>query len=278
MSEEGPIHQVRLRDGRDLAWAEWGAPTGRPVVYLHGFPGSRLEPALCQETAAARGLRLVAPDRPGFGRSDPKPGRTLLDFADDVAELADALGLERFGVMGFSGGGPYAAACAFRLPGRLSGVALVGGLGPVDGPGASRGMVPMNRFLFEVARRLPWLVGPVMALTVRLVRRDPERAFERARKSLPEPDVRALARPEVHTRTVRATVEALRAGARPATQEAKLYARPWGFALEDVGVPLHLFHGERDRSVPPHHARRQAAAYPHCTPHFTRTRRTSRCW
>ena len=115
---------VTMPDGRRLAYTEWGLPDGKPVLCFHGTPGSRLWCPDEEATSAAR-VRLIMPDRPGIGRSDPLEGRTLADWPKDVEALADALQISSFAVVGVSAGGPYAAACAALIPGRLSGVALV---------------------------------------------------------------------------------------------------------------------------------------------------------
>jgi pimeloyl-ACP methyl ester carboxylesterase len=110
--EDGTARTIRLRGGRRLGYAERGDPGGRPLLYFHGWPGSRVEGCLGDEPARAKGIRLMALDRPGMGLSDHQPRRALVDWPDDVIEVAAALRLDRFAVLGISGGGPYAAVCA----------------------------------------------------------------------------------------------------------------------------------------------------------------------
>ena len=117
--------QIPLKDGRKLGYAECGNLKGKPVFYFHGTPGSRFECNILTEAANSIGARIIVADRPGFGLSDFKKGRQLLDWPNDVTELANNLGIDRFAVMGLSGGGPYAAACAFKIPERLKAVAMV---------------------------------------------------------------------------------------------------------------------------------------------------------
>src|SRR5512141_2581166 len=106
-------HQtLTLKDKRILSYAEYGAPTSLPLIGFHGMPGSRYVLKSAEEAARAAGVRLIAPERHGYGCSQPHPQRTLLSYTDDVLQLADALKLDRFAVMGVSGGGPYAIACA----------------------------------------------------------------------------------------------------------------------------------------------------------------------
>ncbi len=160
MAPETTDRTLRLRDGRFLGYAEVGDPDGRPVLYFHGFPGSRLEARLTHAAAAGGGVRVIALDRPGMGLSTHKPGRGFLDWPDDVAEAADLLGIERFAVAGLSGGGPYTAVCALKLSQRLTGAAIISGVGPFDAPEATVGMSRQNRLIFALGRRAPVRVRP----------------------------------------------------------------------------------------------------------------------
>src|SRR5919109_4568041 len=153
---------IRLRDGRQVGYAEWGDPGGQPLFYFHGWPGSRLEGRLGDQPAKAKGIRLIALDRPGMGLSDHQPRRRLVDWPDDVIQVAAALGLDRFAVLGISGGGPYAAACAWKLSDRLTGAGIVSGLAPLDVPGVIAGMSRRNRLSLQLVGRLALLRrGPV---------------------------------------------------------------------------------------------------------------------
>ena len=136
---------IRLKDGRTLGYAEYGTPQGKPVFYFHGFPSSRIDWPLFDTDGMAERInaRIIAADRPGYGLSDFKRGRKILDWPDDVIELADALHIERFSVLGISGGGPYALACACRIPARLTTAAIVCGIGPAQAPGARDGVAMM---------------------------------------------------------------------------------------------------------------------------------------
>ena len=268
MAEPDLLQTITLRDGRTLSYARFGDPDGSPVFYFHGFPGSRLEPRIGHEGALKAGVKLLAIDRPGFGRSTRKPGRCLLDWPDDVVELADALGIERFAVMGVSGGGPYAAACALKIPQRLRAAAIVCGVGPLDVPGITEGMMRTNRMLFGAARYLGPVLRIMMASMSRALLRDPLKAMERMAGSLPEPDRILMQSPEVREHFGAGVREALRQGTKPAVEEAKIYGKPWGFRLEDISMPVELFQGELDVNVPVGMGRYQASAIPNCRAHF----------
>jgi pimeloyl-ACP methyl ester carboxylesterase len=154
--------ELRLRDGRRLAYCEYGAAGGVPVFFFHGWPGSRLDFAPNHESAASAGVRVVSVDRPGIGGSDPQPDRQVLDWPTDLGALADALELTRFAVLGFSFGGPYARACAYALPDRVITAGLVSCLGPIDDPAAKRVMPAPTRYGLGAARISPLLARPMV--------------------------------------------------------------------------------------------------------------------
>lgn len=259
---------IELADGRTLGYAEYGDPTGRPVFFFHGTPGTRHLGRATHSIARTHGLRLLCPDRPGFGLSDFQPDRSIPGWPADVVELADALGLERFGVIGVSGGGPYAAACARFIPERLAGVALVAGVGPFDAPGATRGMAWPNRIMFGLARWLPRLVGALTASMMKQARSEPDKFFTKMKASLPEPDQRVLERPEMREAMLASMDAARPDSARAIAQEMSLLIRPWGFELRDIRPEVHLFQGEQDRNVSPNMGRFQAEQIPSCQAHF----------
>src|SRR5512136_816792 len=128
---------IRLRDGRRLGYVEFGDPAGKPIFHFHGYPGSRLEGRIIHAAAVKCGARFIAVDRPGMGLSDFKPKRTILDWPDDVVELADFLQIDQFAVEGASGGGPYSLACARKIPDRLTHVGVLSGVDPQWDPGES---------------------------------------------------------------------------------------------------------------------------------------------
>src|SRR5262249_25526737 len=142
-----------LGDGRKLGYAEFGPVEGRPILWFHGTPGARRQVAPVARTASwERGVRLIAVERPGIGASTPHAYRAVVEFADDVRQLTEGLGIERFAVVGLSGGGPYALACAHEMSDRVLAAAVLGSVAPVVGPEAARG---------GVASITPWL-GPVL--------------------------------------------------------------------------------------------------------------------
>ncbi len=259
---------LRLKDGRRLGYAEYGQPEGQPLFYFHGFPNSRLGAQLANTAAAQHGVRIIALERPGFGLSDFKPGRAIRDWPDDVVEAADALGIDQFAVLGVSGGGPYAAACAAKIPHRLTATAIVSGLGPPDVPAAARGFSLWNRFNFALARWFPLLARLMFGLMGLAMRRSPERTLRFMIRSAPPADKAIMARAEVWAALKDDLREAFRQGSRSAFWEAMLFLRPWGFRLQDITAKVHIWHGEDDNIVPPSMARYLAQAIPECRASF----------
>ena len=253
-----------LKDGRRLGYAEYGAPRGRPVFYFHGFPSSRIDwPLFDTDAIAARlGIRIIAADRPGTGLSDFKRGRTILDWPDDVVELADILRIDRFAVLGVSGGGPYAAACAFKIPQRLTTAAIVCGMGPHDAPGAADGTAMLLPGKSTLMRKL------LLMLMAMGFRRSPDRFLSKMKDSMPEPDKLLLAQPEFVETFIYSVREAFRSGTRGASWDAVLYKRPWGFRLGDISARVLLWHGELDGQVPVSVGRHVASTIPNCRATF----------
>ena len=165
----GTDHRVVLSDGRTVPYADTGDQDGGAVLDLHGTPGSRMQAGgPVSDAAAALGLRLVAPDRPGYGSSSFAPYR-VVDYPAMLARFADALGIHRFGVLGTSGGGRYAHACAVALPDRVTRVALVASTAPANLPGVPETWRRADRRLYTTAKMAPWLLRLLLARTSRLI-------------------------------------------------------------------------------------------------------------
>ncbi len=252
--------RIALPDGRWLAYAEFGDPDGRPVLFLHGTPGYRRNPWATDAGFRSAGVRLIAPDRPGVGRSTPQPRRRLLDWPDDIRHLADALELERFGLVGFSNGGPHAAACAYKLGPRVSATALVAPLPPLDAPGAVR-QLGVPGWYYPLARRAPWALRVLYAGLVALARRDPRRAERLLLGGMSQADQRLFGRPELAGRF---GADLAGAGSRGVVDDERLMPLPWGFAPEQVTGPVRLWLGEHDQLVPPRVWLERPGRFPDC--------------
>lgn len=260
---------VYLPDGRRLSFAEYGDPDGEVVIYFHGTPGSHLECGRPDVDALFRklGVRLIAPDRPGMGASDFQADRRLLDWPADVHCLAAAVGAERFAVLGVSGGGPYALACAYALPGEVAAVSLVSSLGPAKTL-ARCPLTGWGRLVFGLCRLNPvWLEAYLRGLTG-LMRWAPEAALTSLNLGAPQPDHAILADPAARAQMIASVRLALAPGPRGVAWEIRLMAQPWGFPLEALATPIDLWHGEQDQTVPAAVGHWLAGALPHCNAHF----------
>jgi pimeloyl-ACP methyl ester carboxylesterase len=256
---------VKLKDGRNLGYAEYGNLKGKVVFYFHGSPSSRLEAAALHETATRLNVYIISVDRPGMGLSTFQNGRRILDFVDDVAELADALNIDRFAVMGMSGGGTYAYACACKMPDRITGASIISGIGPIDELNATRNMIISTRLTLWLSVKAPYLMRLLFAIILNDVRRKHNLYFY---KSLPHPDQATLSIPFIADMWIESILEAFRSGTIGPVWDLGLFKQPWGFNPEEIIVPVQLWHGELDRNVPSVIARRLAVRIPKCQAKF----------
>jgi pimeloyl-ACP methyl ester carboxylesterase len=259
-----------LSDGRRIGCLEVGAAEGFPVFHCHGNGSSRLEVLLLADAAASAGVRLIGLDRPGIGNSDPAPGRTLLQWPLDVAEVADRLQIERFAVEGFSAGGAYALACTHRIPDRLSGCGLISSICPPElihqaAPG-------WMRVAWWVARHHPDLARACMRMLLPDGLSDEAGAEERLRRItswLTRPDREVVRQPSIRTALVRSMVESRRQGAGTNRREILELLCAWNLPIETIALrEIFLWHGEQDRLTPIGPARLLAQCLPHCTAAF----------
>lgn len=242
---------IRLRDGRALAYAEWGPADGRPVLHCHGVPDGRFSwgaGSACED----RGVRLIAVDRPGIGGSDPKPERSVADWPADVDELAEQLHLDRFAVSGWSAGGAYALACARQLQPRVDAVALISAAGRLDLPGFVEQM--STAAAWRLAARAPLAMTLAYSALGSVARRRPRIAQKALFSGASKVDRAVLDRPDVGARMMSAYVEATRRGGRGLTEDMRTLLSPWDFDPAEIRVPVHVIHGMRDTVAPPAHA------------------------
>jgi pimeloyl-ACP methyl ester carboxylesterase len=263
---------IQLRDGRNLAYLAVGPSHGMPLIHCHGNPSSRLEVLLLGEQAILLGVRLIVFDRPGIGRSDPKPGFGLLDWPDDVAEAANQLGIERFAISGLSGGGPFALACAYKMPERLTACGLISAVPPVEFimRAGSRG----TRFAYRLLDRLPPRlfrapVSRTMAHAARTGVEETEQQLVRNAKRLGVGDQSILLILPVQRTYAETAVESYRQGIQANVEEALLLGKRWPFRVDETRFDkIFLWHGEQDRIMPAAPARQLAQAFPHCQATF----------
>jgi pimeloyl-ACP methyl ester carboxylesterase len=266
---KGERQIFRRESGATVAFSEYGDPQGAPVFFCHGWPSSRTMAELTDDAAGKLGLRIISADRPGIRDSNFHPDRTLLDWPPLLRELSAHLGIDKFRVLAISGGAPYAYAAAWMIPEQVEAIAVVSGAPPIadlqDRSGlltlynrllALRGTRPgLLRALFHIARpfasmKLPIRVRPLLLRVLQPcdanVLRDSksfEACFESAR-------------------------QAWRSSAAGVMADAEIYATPWGFSLEEVRVPVRLWHGKKDRTFSYRLAEEIATRLPNCEFHL----------
>ncbi|MEV8535010.1 alpha/beta hydrolase [Streptomyces sp. NPDC051211] len=259
--------QVAAADGRRLVAEVWGEPGGFPVLLHHGTPGSRLGAALRDITDRYPAFRFFAYDRPGYGDSQRAPERRVAGAAADAAAVADALGVDAFAVVGRSGGGPHALACAALLPARVTAVAALVSLAPQDAPGLDwyAGMTPYNVQHYGLAARDPAALERQVTAAADAARRDPGRLLEDLRADLSGPDLPVLADERVRRSLLDNHREALRVSAHGWVDDVLAFTRPWGFDPAAVTCPVLLWRGAEDAFSPLGHFRWLARNIAHCT-------------
>ncbi len=255
-------HVVEGSCNRQIAYQVSGDPEGKPVFLLHGTPGSRIGPNPRAVELYRQGIRLITYDRPGYGESDPFPGRRVVDAADDVRAIADDLGLDTFGVVGRSGGSPHALACAALLRDRVRRVVAMCGMSPPGSEPLDDGnMIDRNVRAFEAQSSDRRSLQSVMEMAQPL-RKDPSSLIDGfiQRGEASPSDMRVLGNIAMRQLIEQSYSEALRQGPGGWIDDVKALRSPWGFALRDVVYPteVHVWHGGRDRFTPPRHAERIA--------------------
>jgi len=258
---------VWVPDGRQLTVETSGDPHGTPVFLLHGTPGSRLGPAPRGVMLYHQGVRLIAYDRPGYGSSDRLAHRSVADVAQDVAAIADALKVDRFAVLGRSGGGPHALACAALLPERVTRAAALVSLAPptADGLDWFAGMSPSNVAEYTTAAAGPERLAVSLVPRSEAIRADPVQLFIQLRWELTESDRQVVSDAGIRSMLVRNYREALRTSADGWIDDAVAFCNPWGFEPADIKVPVLLWHGEEDVFSPVGHSRWLADRIPGAT-------------
>jgi pimeloyl-ACP methyl ester carboxylesterase len=236
---------VQLKNGYQVGYAEYGAANGVPVFFFHGTPGSRKMRHPQESIPESMNVRLIAIDRPGYGLSDFQPNRTMLDWPENIAEISDQFGIAQFRIVGFSGGGPYALACAYKMPDRVVAVSLMNGVGPLDSCSPKVRSWPVQ-FAYRSATHANWLLKRVTQYAVEKAKQNFDRCFEWGVARLPECDREVIRRPEIRAIFRESLIEAFRQGSSGFTFDLNLLTRPWGFPLSEIKQPIAMWHGELD--------------------------------
>ena len=259
---------VTVRDGQSdhkIAFDVFGAPHGYPVFLMHGTPGSRNGPIPRSSVLYRQGIRLICYDRPGYGESPSLPGRTVADAARDVRAIAEELELPaKFGVVGRSGGGPHALACAALLPDLVGMVAVLVSIAPADAEGLDwcDGMTGSNVREYGRASDNPTELTKELSERTLRIQQDPEFLLGFLQPELTPPDRRIVDDLGIRRLLTQTYAEALRDGADGWIDDVRAFSNPWGFDLADIKVPVLLWHGSEDVFSPVAHTKWLASQIP----------------
>jgi len=255
---------IAVGEDRQLGFAEFGAPQGRAMFWLHGTPGARRQiPVEARLYATAANIRLIGVDRPGIGSSTPFQYDSVSQFADDLRTVADTLGIDKMAVIGLSGGGPYTLACAAAMPERVVAAGVLGGVAPAVGTEAiDSGLMRLARLAEPVLDRAGRPISVLAAGLIRMIRPVASPALEIYARLSPEGDREMLSRPEFKAMFLDDLLNGSRKQLAAPIADAILFARPWGFRLADVKVPVHWWHGDADHIVPFSHGKHAVALLP----------------
>jgi pimeloyl-ACP methyl ester carboxylesterase len=240
---------VRTATGRAVGVYEFGDPKGRPVFALHGTPACGAGFEWTDAPARERALRVIAPDRPGIGRSDPVPMASVFDYASEFGALADALDVEQFALIGYSGGGPYALAVMHEMPERVEVAEIVAGAGEIGTWATLGDLSRSDRQLTWLAVHAPFVARAVLRIADVAARTAPNLSLRSIATEMTEPDRQVLH--ELGKAGALALFsEALAQSSAGAVTDYALLARPWHVALEEITMPVHCWHGTGDNMVP----------------------------
>jgi pimeloyl-ACP methyl ester carboxylesterase len=250
-----PVQTVRTAAGRAIAYYEYGDTRGAPLFVLHGTPTCGAGFAWAAPAARQRGLRLIAPDRPGVGLSDHARLPLVADYGPELAATADALGIDRFGVLGYSGGGPHALAAAYALPKRVAIAGVAAGMGQLGAWATIDDYGPTDRRLLALSERRPRAARAVLRTIARLARLRPRSALKSFARELSPSDRDVLALLGPPTDAMAMMTQAFLRGAAGVVDDYARLARHWGFPVEGITIPVRLWHGDADTIVPLAHTR-----------------------
>jgi pimeloyl-ACP methyl ester carboxylesterase len=256
---------VTIADGSCVGYYEYGDPTGAPVMALHGVPACGAGFDWADDAARDRGLRIIAPDRPGVGQSDRRAGHRIADYPDHLASVADALGIDRFVVWGYSGGGPYAAACAALLSERLESTAIAAGMGEIGVVAVLDDFESTDRQMLSMARRHPRVARAIMAGTAAVAKRSPGSAVKSFAKQLSATDRVVIAERGDPAATMALFTRAFQHGAAGVVDDYAALAQPWEFDLSAATGRVSVWHGSDDPMVPIRHSQALVDQLPHAT-------------
>jgi pimeloyl-ACP methyl ester carboxylesterase len=243
---------------RTVGFYEFGESSGRPVLALHGTPACGAGFSFANDAARRLGLRVIAPDRPGVGLSSPEAGWGISSYPAIVCDFADALAIDRFSVWGYSGGGPYAVACAALLSDRLDKAAVCAGAGQVGVWAELADFEKTDRQMLEMSRRRPRMARALLSVAGRVARVAPSAVVKNFEKELSASDRAVVASYASPAEAIALFTQAFIHGSRGVVDDYRALGGLWNVDLTAITVPTRIFQGSEDTMVPPRHSKELA--------------------
>lgn len=245
-------NQIKLLDGRTLGYAEYGSSNGVPILFFHGLPGSRLEAEKLHQAAIKMNVWLIGLDRPGMGLSSIQKNRAILSWAEDIAEFSAVFNLKTFSIMGHSGGAPYVAACAYRIPEKIHKAVIVSGIAPLTYKDAISSLQKTQKIMFWMIKYCPIVLKWMMRSSLKALQKPDH--LKKMLKQLPNADKKIFENTYYQDSMVQSLKEAFRQNVDGVVNDFKLLAKPWGFNLEEIQCPLTIWQGGKDQQAPVKHS------------------------
>lgn len=245
-------NSITLEDGRTLGYAEYGNKRGFPIFYFHGGQESRLSSKFMDSTAKSLNIRLISPDRPGIGLSTFKEDRRFLDWANDIEELANCLGLTNYSIFGLSGGAPHVLACLQTNVERTIKASIISGAAPYNYKNSTKGMwFPVKIIHWLANMKNDWMIRKVIRRDYEELIKYPEKRMKQFQEHLPSPDKELMIRnPEYGREFITGSIESYNQGIDGVVQEWKLYVDAWDLDLTTIQFPVMLWYGSEDNMAP----------------------------
>ncbi|TPN86905.1 alpha/beta fold hydrolase [Aquimarina algicola] len=268
-TEDRTSMSIRLSDNRILSYSTYGPEDGIPFIVFHGSPGSRIsaENDLCYQL----GIKMIYPERPGYGNSSPNPKASFLSWATDINEFLNHLQLEKTALGGVSGGGPYAMACAAQYPHRFTSLSLISSAAPQDLPGYKNQMAISNKLGYLLNKYTPFLIRSISKSFARGLKNNPERTFNQVFKQLCEADkniICLMKKSEAFQIAVDHLQEAFSNGVEGHVTDMKIFSRKWNIPYQEITCLIHIWHGEDDTLAPILGAKELANLLPNAKPNY----------
>lgn len=249
---------LELKDGRKLGFAEYGDPNGKPVFHFNGSGGSRLERPADLSILTDLGIRYISTDRPGHGNSTPKQDRKLIDWPEDVASIADFLGIDKFHVLGWSAGGSHALVCAYKLPERVISGAIISALAPPERPNPYEGYKGFMKLLMMLGRKFPKLVYLFRSIASKQINNPSGNIGDKFVKSLPIVDQKPFENPAIKEMLIADIKEGYKQGGEGPACDDIIINSPWGFDIKEIQTRFDVWQGDLDKNVPVNQGKYQA--------------------